>query len=65
MRSGASELGPGERNVPVEEAEEEEGAVRFGPAALRKLPETSERRSRANSRERREDRSLKVHLAFY
>ncbi len=61
----ASEAGPGERNVPVEEAEEEEGAVRFGPASLRRLPETSERRSRANSRERREDRSLKVHLAFY
>ncbi len=61
----ASEAGPGEGNVPVEEAEEEEGAVRFGPAALRGLPETSERRSRANSRERREDRSLKVHLVFY
>lgn len=60
----ASEVGPGERNVPVDEAEDE-GAVSFGPAALRRLPETSERRSRANSREMREERSIKVLLPIW
>lgn len=61
----ASEAGPGERNVPGEEAEDEEGAVSFGPATLGRLPETSECRSRGNYRETTEERLLKVRLAIY
>lgn len=62
--SVASGAGPGERNVPGEEAEDQEGAVSFGPAALGSLPETSECRSRGNCRETRDEYSLQNKSAF-
>lgn len=62
--SVASGAGPGERNVPGEEAEDQEGAVSFGPAALDSLPETSECRSRGSYRETRDGNLLKIKAHF-